>query len=237
MSQNSAILVDNGPQIKAHDKVLYQFFFWIPWFITPNCITALRCVLVIPIIILMWQHSFKTCGTIYLFAALLDALDGTLARVRNQASKEGAFYDPLADKLVNAACFLCFLWAIKENYYRYLIYPIIGIDGILLVIATFKYLVVKLSPDKWWLARKFTLSKVGANKFGKIKMVLQVIVTAFMLIFDPQTSWVLHEKYTYLPDHLTLLHCASPLLVACIIFGALSLIGHIQAIKINQPAD
>jgi phosphatidylglycerophosphate synthase len=78
------------------------------------------------------------------------------------------------------------------------------------------------------------VSRTGANKWGKIKMVLQVIVISALLLFDPQTSIWIHGKYAFLPDKLTLLHLSFPLLIVCIILGVLSLYGHFQAIQFKK---
>ncbi|MEQ9337594.1 MAG: CDP-diacylglycerol--glycerol-3-phosphate 3-phosphatidyltransferase, partial [Miltoncostaeaceae bacterium] len=48
-------------------------------------------------------------AAVYVSAAATDSLDGWLARSRGQTTVAGAFLDPLADKLLVAACLLCLI--------------------------------------------------------------------------------------------------------------------------------
>ena len=219
-------------QVKKRDHIWTHLIKILPKKLTPNHLSGFRLILAIPIIVLIIVHYNKTAGGLFLFAAVLDWLDGSMARIRNQITKFGAFLDPAADKAVNFAAFLGFLYTIKSDYYLYLVIPIIGIDLLLFLIATFKYSIVRWPHQLKLLHRKFEIKTNGANKFGKIKMVLQVIVLSFLLIFDPTTSFTLHAKYIHLPHHLTLLDLSFPLLIACLIFGLLSVKGHLRAIKI-----
>jgi len=84
-----------------------------------NRITISRILLIIPFIIFMLKIndsslSQTTRNTIrygafllFLIMAASDALDGYLARIKNQATRLGAFIDPMADKLLmTCACLL-----------------------------------------------------------------------------------------------------------------------------------
>ena len=219
--------------VKKRDNVWRHLIQCLPKNLTPNHLSGFRLFLAIPIILLIVMHFNKIAGGLFLFAAILDWLDGSMARIRNQVTKFGAYLDPVADKAVNFAAFLGFLYTIKSEYYLYLVIPIVGIDLLLFFIATFKYGVGRRSNLKYF-KHKIKILTSGANKFGKIKMVLQVIVISFLLIFDPITSFAVHEKFGFLPDRLTLLDFSFPILIACIIFGLFSLRGHLQAIKFQR---
>ena len=84
-----------------------------------NRITISRILLIIPFIIFMLKIndpslSETTRNTIrygafllFLIMAASDALDGYLARIKNQATRLGSFIDPMADKLLmTCACLL-----------------------------------------------------------------------------------------------------------------------------------
>jgi CDP-diacylglycerol--glycerol-3-phosphate 3-phosphatidyltransferase len=80
-----------------------------------NQITLLRIVLIIPFILFMVDanrsspvvHYRYIALAIFIVMALSDALDGYLARSKNQATRLGAFLDPMADKLlIISACIL-----------------------------------------------------------------------------------------------------------------------------------
>ncbi len=221
-------------QTKFHDRLLSPVIKLFPEKITPNHLSGLRIFLATIIILLMYGHYYKISGIIFLVAAIFDAMDGSMARLRDQVTEIGAYLDPLADKIINFTAFLGFLFYIKSDYYLSLIIAILAIDFTLFLIATFKY-----SAKNIFYLEMIKIKKSGANHWGKIKMVLQVIVLSCLLLFDPERSILLHEKYFFLPNRLTLLHLSYPILIACIFFGAMSLRGHIQAIefrkKIKKP--
>ncbi|MHC5073717.1 MAG: CDP-alcohol phosphatidyltransferase family protein, partial [Planctomycetota bacterium] len=84
-----------------------------------NRITISRILLIIPFIIFMLKINDPSISLttgkairygaflLFLIMALSDALDGYLARIKNQATRLGSFLDPMADKLLmTCACLL-----------------------------------------------------------------------------------------------------------------------------------
>ncbi len=76
----------------------------------PNILTLLRVVM-IPLFV----GAFLTAGisdwvtlALFVLAALTDALDGYIARKHNLVTDFGKLMDPLADKLMVMAAFICF---------------------------------------------------------------------------------------------------------------------------------
>ena len=67
--------------------------------VLPNCLTALRILLAIPIVMAVNQ-DLKLALILFCVAALTDAFDGRLARRWSATSKLGAILDPLADKII-----------------------------------------------------------------------------------------------------------------------------------------
>jgi len=73
-----------------------------------NLITITRILLILPFTICLLKDNQADRGDYFRWAALglfvliaaSDALDGILARAKNQATQLGAFLDPLADKLM-----------------------------------------------------------------------------------------------------------------------------------------
>lgn len=69
----------------------------------PNLLSLLRIVLSLPIYFLITSEdrNLVLFGTIlYFAAALTDYFDGWIARKYNEVTREGKFFDPLADKVL-----------------------------------------------------------------------------------------------------------------------------------------
>jgi phosphatidylglycerophosphate synthase len=246
MSQQNLPIDLKTPKVKKTDYLYLPLVKLTPQSITPNHLSLIRMILAFPIIILIFLHFFKVAGVFFLVAAIFDGLDGALARFRNQETKLGAIIDPSADKAVNFMVWIGFLFYVKNNVYLGSILTIIIIDSLLFGIALFKFFIKDIFPKLEKNHRYFEelgipqiihqidVSRTGANKWGKTKMVLQIIVISSLLLFDPATSFRLHEVFSFLPYRLTLLHFSFPLLIACIVFGVLSLYGHVQVISFKK---
>ncbi len=78
----------------------------------PNVITLIRIVLAPVIAAILWQPSSAFLGALALglfcFAGFSDWLDGWMARRLNIVSSVGRMLDPIADKLLIAACLIAF---------------------------------------------------------------------------------------------------------------------------------
>ena len=74
----------------------------------PNALTLMRLFLAVPLGITIVQQQYDLALLIGLVAGASDALDGLLARKFNAFSRLGAILDPIADKTIITACFLCF---------------------------------------------------------------------------------------------------------------------------------
>ncbi|MEP1205940.1 MAG: CDP-diacylglycerol--glycerol-3-phosphate 3-phosphatidyltransferase [Rhizobiaceae bacterium] len=84
-----------------------------PWSI-PNLLTYAR-ILVVPLVVLCFDLEERGKSTdvarwwalgLFAFASITDFFDGYLARIWQQSSSLGKMLDPIADKLLVAACLL-----------------------------------------------------------------------------------------------------------------------------------
>ncbi len=66
----------------------------------PNYITLLRVVLIPFFIDLMIYEYYKEAFFVFIAAGITDALDGMIARLTKMQTEVGAFFDPMADKLL-----------------------------------------------------------------------------------------------------------------------------------------
>src|SRR3989344_1372809 len=90
-----------NPALYPHDKILdFLILRFIPRSVHPNHITILRMMLTPVVFFFIVIEDYKIGIPLFLFAAFTDAVDGALARTRNQITRWGIRFDPLADKLL-----------------------------------------------------------------------------------------------------------------------------------------
>ncbi|MEP6484349.1 MAG: CDP-alcohol phosphatidyltransferase family protein [Rudaea sp.] len=77
-----------------------------PWRHLPNALTALRMLLVIPLVWLIRDRRYDAAVVVALVAGITDALDGWLAKHFQWQSWIGSVLDPIADKLMLIGCFV-----------------------------------------------------------------------------------------------------------------------------------
>ena len=128
----------------------------------------------VPIFILIitsgQNYSYHYALIIFIFASLTDALDGKLARKFNAESKFGAFFDPLADKILILSAFIVFL---ELEQLEYIIRP------------WMVFLI--LSRDLLVTILRFSIKSMGlsmvTSKIAKLKTSLQLISVITILFF------------------------------------------------------
>ncbi|MDO8598498.1 MAG: CDP-alcohol phosphatidyltransferase family protein [bacterium] len=132
--------------------------------VTPNQVTMFR-FFATPIVLYFLLVGFYTWGLFaFLFVAFSDAIDGALARTRNQITEWGKLYDPLADKLLIGS--VVFGVVVRE------------LDlAIGLSIITVETAIIGLA----WYGRMHGRS-MQANNWGKIKMNLEVLGVTLLLL-------------------------------------------------------
>ena len=143
----------------------------------PNLVTLLR-ILLIPLIVgifyvpdewLSDEAKNITATTVFIVAAVTDWLDGYLARKLNQMSAFGAFFDPVADKLVVVAALIVLLKLGRVDMVVGLI--IIGRE-------------IAISALREWMATLGQGKSVAVAFIGKLKTVGQMIAIPLLLFHD-----------------------------------------------------
>src|SRR4249920_3080783 len=144
----------------------------------PNLVTLLRIVL-IPLIVAVFYlpdawlaHDEKNLAAtvIFIVAAVTDWLDGYLARKLNQMSAFGAFFDPVADKLVVIGALIILLYLNRVDMVVALI--IIGRE-------------IAISALREWMAQLGQAKSVAVAFVGKLKTVTQMVAIPLLLYHDP----------------------------------------------------
>lgn len=157
--------MESKTQLMPHDRLLVPFVWLVPAWIRPNHITVFRFVCT-PVVIMLLILEHYTAGVISFFlVAFTDVLDGSTARLRNQVTEWGTFYDPIADKILVGSVLV--LFGLKFLPLIYLI-PLLALE---LLIMTGGYF------------RKRSGKFVTANLWGKWKMVFEVLGLSALMIF------------------------------------------------------
>jgi len=147
-----------------HDRLLQHTLIpLVPAWVKPNHITVARIFLIPPVLLALNEGNYAWGVPLFLFIALTDAFDGSLARVRRQISEWGILYDPVADKLfIGSVLFLIVL----QHINFYLGMTLLGVEAAIIVIG-------------WYRVRQGTVEP--ANVWGKIKMVTEVAAILLLL--------------------------------------------------------
>lgn len=136
----------------------------------PNKLTIGR-ILLVPLFVAATIINFPLHNAValifFIVASLTDMLDGKIARKRNLVTDFGKFADPLADKILVLAAFLCFV----QN----------GLcDCIAVIIVLFR----EFSVTSIRLIAATKGKVVAANIWGKIKTVTQMIAIITILVMQ-----------------------------------------------------
>ena len=147
-----------------HDYVLRYLTDLFPKRLRPNHITLFRIVMTPVVVWLLFFENYRVGVPLFFLVAFTDALDGTLARTRKQITAWGAFWDPVADKILIS---LTVLLIVVQHINIYLGLLVIFIELVIITGA---------------LVRKRQGAVQHANVWGKIKMSLQVVGVLALLI-------------------------------------------------------
>lgn len=151
-------------------------------FSIPNILSYFRIIL-IPFFTFFYITA-KNVNDYYIAAAIIavsgltDLFDGRIARHFNMITELGIFIDPVADKLTQAAVFICFL--IRFNGLMWILFSIFAIKesfmGVM-GIVTIKHNRRKLDGAKW---------------FGKVSTATLYIIIFTILIFPMMSTNIIN---------------------------------------------
>lgn len=162
----------------------------------PNKLSLLRIVM-IPLFIaayfLPYSWGAYVAVGIFVLAAFTDFLDGFVARKYNMVTDLGKLLDPIADKILVCAALFC---VVATNPLQYMSGALFAVPAwfaqftqILLTVGAVLILARELLISA---VRMIAASKgivVQANKFGKIKTVLQDICLPLIVIVNAQAYY------------------------------------------------
>lgn len=143
----------------------------------PNFLTAIRIGLIpifIGIFFLPFEWAHRAAAILFAIACVTDWLDGFLARKLKEFSAFGAFFDPVADKLLVSSSLLLLVGSPDLHY---ITLPSIIIVGREIVISALRE----------WMAEIGQRASVAVSYVAKIKTTLQMLAI-FLLIACPQNN-------------------------------------------------
>ena len=148
------------------DELLAATFLkFIPTSVKPNHLTVFRFITVPFVLILLWNEVYIGGIILFTISAFSDALDGAMARTRNQITDWGKVYDPLADKLLIGLSAMI----------------VVGRELSLPLALTMIFLEIVIILISFW--RKYIRGEeIKAKRVGKIKMILQSFGLGFLLL-------------------------------------------------------
>jgi len=147
----------------------------------PNIVTLIR-IAIIPLLVIVFYLPFESSGVaaaiIFLLACSTDWLDGYLARTLNQASRLGAFLDPVADKLIVVVALVL---VVGEKGIPFLAVPAAVIIG----------REIAISALREWMAEVGKRASVAVSIIGKVKTAMQMAALTLLLAYPPDSnSWL-----------------------------------------------
>jgi CDP-diacylglycerol--glycerol-3-phosphate 3-phosphatidyltransferase len=140
----------------------------------PNCLTVARMCLTPALVILLIGDAWGPALAVFIVAMATDALDGYLARSRGLVTDFGRLMDPIADKLLTGAAFVC-LAAIDR----------IDPWAVALILTR------EAAVSGIRLAARRQGMVISANRLGKAKTVVQTIAIVVLIVAsDPAAASV-----------------------------------------------
>lgn len=120
--------------LRTHSHILRPFLLLLARSgITPNLLTLISLVSMVGSGFLLARGNWIPGGAVLLFGALLDGIDGELARVLNQETPLGGFIDSISDHCGDLAVSLGLVWAyLTENRHGEVILVFLALFGSML---------------------------------------------------------------------------------------------------------
>ena len=178
-------------------KPLQDFIHRNLWLLHPNAVCYWRTAMAMVGLLLYFFLGYESIGiVIFTFAAILDGIDGIIARKCKLGSKFGEWLDPFCDKLTYLP-------------------PLIGFAYMGIISVNLIWILVVIELFGQFFARRildFLKTSGAANNFGKIKAIICFGLVIFCALLDD------------IPDIPNIYNIGDEVLVACIILAAASIV-------------
>ena len=143
----------------------------------PNLLTVLRILLVPVLVVALLSRGGQTsdvlAAVVFAAASVTDALDGWLARTREQITTFGKLMDPVADKLLIIAALLSLVSLGRLAAWV----------AMVIVAREFAVTVARISARSEGVV-------IAANWWGKVKTGVQVLTIFLLSLLVPSPTWI-----------------------------------------------
>lgn len=126
----------------------------------PNLVSALRIVLVVPLVVSIAREQYGTALLIAVIAGVSDGVDGYLARRFGWQSRLGSILDPVADKLMLVSSMLV-LGCLGEVPRWLVIVVVVRDAAIALGALAWQYAWHSFEARPSWLSKTTTVAQIG----------------------------------------------------------------------------
>lgn len=137
----------------------------------PNLLSLSRLLATPPLCAAIALEAWGLALVLWAWVSITDWLDGALARAWGQTSALGRVLDPLADKVAVLGTLVCLIPAGMAGGYL--------APWMVAVLVAREFVVTGLRGEMERLGRPF-----GADAFGKVKMVAQVVAIWMALVLE-----------------------------------------------------
>ena len=161
---------------KYSDKFLEKTFLpFFPRWMTPNQVSYLRIASMPFIFYFLLKEAYITGFIIFIIAALTDAVDGAMARTRNQITETGKVLDAVADR---GLIFLVAIIFIPRIFGWTILVLMAILEGFNALMARRSSKIIGMHPRATWA--------------GKVKMIVQCFAFGmiFVGIFHSPVFWI-----------------------------------------------
>lgn len=158
------------------EQLAYKIVRHVPARISPQQLSYLRLLLAWPLIWSLINGLSALALSIFVFCALLDYLDGPLARLTNRVTNWGKLLDPFADKVIALPVIIILGPTMIPSV---LIWLLLGLEILLIAMS----LILKPIFEQLGWPRS-----LGANIFGKYKFTIQVLLILWLFLAPVNSS-------------------------------------------------
>jgi phosphatidylglycerophosphate synthase len=94
--------------------------------VSPNFVTGVSLAMCIATGVAAGTHHLAVTVWLYIFAGILDIMDGRIARLAGKQTKSGALFDSVSDRWGELAVFAGFLWYLHDSPWMLAVFAAIG---------------------------------------------------------------------------------------------------------------